>query len=343
MLKKMLIAGLVFLMMFCTACKSGKEVIVDNGKNPTESSKPAAPETVYYMNPLTGEKNLTLEESKQQPAAVMINNLNFAQPKQTGVNKADIVYETEVEGGITRLMAVYNNINKVSRVGTIRSARYAYVDLALGHNAVYLHHGQDPIYCAPHLKNIEHYTVDKGAGGMRIKNGLSSEHTLYADGIDLYNTFMKDKTVENVTAWQDFSADGVSVELDGGIATNVTIPFSNSYTTVFKYDSASGKYERNFGGAANKDYVTGETTQVKNVFVILTTIANYPDGYHKNISLQGGDGYYFVNGTYMPIKWQKGASKESLKFTNTDGTSLTVNQGNSWVCITNKANKITIK
>ena len=123
----------------------------------------------------------------------------------------------------------------------------------------------------------------------------------------------------------------------------LTIPFSNSSITGFKYDSATGKYERNFKGTVNKDYVTGETTQVKNVFVLLTSIGNYADGYHKNISLQGGDGYYFANGTYTPIKWQKGAAKNAIKFTNTDGTTLTVNQGNSWVCITNKSNKITIK
>lgn len=343
MLKKMLIAALALLMVLCVGCGKGKEVVVDNGDKEPPESQAVEPTPIYYTNNLTGEKNLTLEESKKQPVAIMINNISIAQPKQTGVNKADIVYETEVEGGITRLMAVFKNIDKVSRVGTIRSARYVYVDLALGHKAVYLHCGQDGTYCAPHLKDIEHYTVDTGNAGKRIKNGLASEHTLYADGIDIYNTFMKNKTLETLTAWQNFSEDSKDIFLDGGAANSVTVPFSNSYTTVFNYDSASGKYIRHFRGSANKDYVTGETTNVKNVFVLLTSITNYSDGYHKNVSLQGGDGYYLVNGTYTPIKWTKGAANNSFKFTNTDGTALTVNQGNSWVCITNKSNTIGIQ
>ena len=331
MLKRSLIFLLVCFMVLCVGCgKKDTAVKVDDGD--ASSVDEVVEETpVMYTNPLTGEKNLTLEESKQQPIAVMINNINIAQPVQTGVNKADIVYETEVEGGITRLMAVFQNINKVSRVGTIRSARYVYVDLALGHNAVYLHSGQDNTYCGPHLKNIEHYSIETNNVGKRVKNGLSSEHTLYADGADIYNSYQKNKKLENVTAWQNFSSDDADVTLTGGAATDVTVTFSNSYKTQFKYDSQTGKYTRYFKGNANKDYVTGETTQVKNVFALLTTISNYSDGKHRNVSLQSGDGYYFANGTYTPIKWQKGASKNSFKFTNVDGTELTVNQGNSWV------------
>ena len=345
MFKKIMIAGLCFLLTFCTACGKGKDVIVENGNNSSaaQSGTPGAPTTVYYLNPLTGEKNLTLEESKQQPAAIMINNIDFAQPKQSGVYQADIVYETEVEGGVTRLMAVFQNIGKAARLGSIRSARFVYVDLALGHNAVYFHCGQDPVYCEPHLKNIEHYTIETDNVGKRINNGLAWEHRVYADGIDIHNTFMKDKTVENITAWQDFAADGVSVNLKGGSATDVSVPFSTSYISQFKYDAENGKYTRYFRGNATKNYESGELTQVTNVFVLSTAIYNYPDGKHRYVDLEGGDGYYFSNGTYTPIKWQKGAAKNSIKFTNTDGTTLTVNQGNSWVCITNKSNKITIK
>lgn len=73
----------------------------------------------------------------------MINNISTAQPVQTGLNKADIIYETEVEGGITRLMAVFQDITTAEKIGTIRSARYPYVDLAMGHNAIFIHCGQD--------------------------------------------------------------------------------------------------------------------------------------------------------------------------------------------------------
>lgn len=345
MLKKFSVFLLVCLLALSVGCgKDNKEGVVDGGKTSSSDSAVKEKNTGTHVNPLTGEAHLSEEDAKQQPVAIMINNISVAQKVQTGVNKADIVYETEVEGGITRLMAVFQNIDKVQRVGTIRSARYDYVDLALGHNAVYLHCGQDGTHCAPHLADVVHYSVDSGNVGKRVKNGLASEHTLYADGADIYEKFMKDKKLDTVTTWQNFAKD---VTLTGGNATDVTVPFSNSYKTQFVYNEKTGKYTRYFKGNANKDYLTEETTEVKNVFALLTTITNYPgcvDGYnHKKINLESGDGYYFVNGTYTPIKWEKGATNNSFKFTNIDGTELTVNEGNSWVCIANKSNSVTIK
>lgn len=341
MFKKCLIFLLVCMMALCVGCgKEEKEVAVDDGK--TSVSSESEEKVSVNLNPLTGETNLTPEESKQQPVAIMVGNSSNVHKVQTGVSKADIVYETEVEGGITRLMAVFQNIDKVQRVGTIRSARYAYVDLALGHNAVYLHCGQDDVYCGPHLADITHYSVDTGNVGKRIKNGLASEHTLYADGADIYNKFMKDRKLDKVTAWQNFEKDGKDVTLSGGAATDVTVAFSSSYKTQFKYDAESGKYTRYFRGTANKDYVTEELTQVKNVFAILTTISSYPNGHHRKVNLESGDGYYFANGTYTKIKWKKGAANNSFEFTNEDGSELVVNQGNSWVCIADKSNKVAI-
>ena len=335
MLKKISILFICVLMVLCAGCKKNSDLSAESSEVSASATQKPEPKPVYYTNLLTGEKNLSEDVAANRPVAIMINNISVAQAVQTGVNKADIVYETEVEAGITRLMAVFQNVGSVGRIGTIRSARYVYVDLALGHNAVYLHCGQDGTYCAPHLKDVEHYTVDSGNIGKRISNGLASEHTLYTEGADVYNTYVKGKTSNSTTTWQTFADENTQVKLTGGVANKINVPFSASYNTGFDYDSATGKYVRSFRGTTNKDYVTGETTAVKNVFVLLTPIYNYPDNYHRNVTLSGGDGYYFVNGTYTPIKWSKGASTNSFKFTNTDGTTLTVNQGNSWVCIAN--------
>ena len=87
------------------------------------------------------------------------------------------------------------------------------------------------------------------------------------------------------------------------------------------------------------DLNSNENVTVKNVLVLMTTIRNYDcksikwDTYqHREVLLQSGEGYYFVNGTYTPIKWSKGAASDSLKLMNSDGTPLTLNTGNSWIC-----------
>ena len=332
MCRKILTLILAVLMLTFVGCGSGDKK--DEKPNESEPSELVS-QTGEYINPLTGVEGISKEKAQDKPVAIMINNLSIAQPVQTGVAKADIVYETEVEGGITRLLAVYQDISKVKKIGTVRSARYAYVDLAMGHDAIYVHHGQDPIYCAPHLKDTQAFTLSTNNAGLREKNGLASEHTLYGYGEKLWKSLVDkgfNTKKENATTWQTFADEKTAVTYESAAKT-VSVPFSTSYKSVFKYDEKSGKYIRFFKDTERKDYYTGESEYFKNVFVLSTNISDYPDGKHRKIDLSSGSGYYCVNGTYTPIKWSKGNSSSPFVFTTEDGKTLTVNQGNSWVCI----------
>ncbi len=330
MFKKILSFSLCLALCLSFAgCGKNKDIVVES---PNSSD---APKPVTYINPLTGEDGLDKEAALQRPVAIMVNNISVAQPVQTGLNKADIVYETEVEGGITRLLAVYKDFKSVPQVGTVRSARYVYVDLAAGHNAFYVHHGADDVYAKPHFNVVNRLELQTNNGGARESNGLASEHTLYAKCEKLWTNLVKTgkaKLSAEETPWQSFAKEGEDVKL-GNAATSVTVPFSAAYKTTFKYDAEKGVYTRYFRDTLRKDYKTGEATQVKNVFVLNTSMSYYSDNYHRNISLSSGSGYYFVNGTYTKINWSKGNASNSFKFTNEDGTALTVNPGSSWVCI----------
>ncbi len=338
MIKKILATALCILMLLLVGCTQPEApTSVPEATDDNESIT----QQEMFTNPLTGLMNCTEQTASNRPVAIMINNLKTAQAVQTGVNKADIVYETEVEGGITRLMAVYQDLESVGQIGSVRSARYAYVDLAMGHDAVYIHRGQDDTYCGPHLKHIEDIDIDSNRYAKRISNGLSSEHTLYTFGDTLAAGIKKEgfnTTLSSPKAWQTFADEGETVTLDGGVCTSVSIPFSTSYKTGFTYSESTGLYTRLFGGNVVKDYVTKESTEVKNVFVLLTSISDYSDGKHRKVDLVSGDGYYITNGTYTFIKWSKGNADAPLKFTDTDGNPITVSAGNSWVCIADKHN-----
>ncbi len=341
MFKKFLCLTLATVMMLSfTGC--GKEEKTDVKAD--DNSSVSEPST--YINPLTGEAT-DKETALQRSVAIMVNNISIAQPVQAGLKDADIIYETEVEGGITRLLAVFKDLKNVKQVGTVRSARYAYVDLAAGHNAVYVHHGQDGEHAAPHFGVVDRVVLGENNGGRRISNGLSSEHTLYAFGDKLWETI--EKNVDESTLakaenpWVNFEKKDKSVKFDY-TTDSVTIPFSASYKTTFKYNAETGRYTRYFGATERKDYNTKESVTVKNVFVLSTSIGDYAGcaetlkgkSAHKDIKLTSGDGYYFVNGTYTKIKWTKGDANDSFKFTNEDGSELKVNVGNSWVCIASK-------
>lgn len=337
MFKKVLAAGFAALMIFAVGCD---ENVVYDDLSDYETTSPveSGSESELAVNPLTGVAEFAnSNKANQRPVAIMVENSSISMPVQTGLSEADVIYETEVEGGITRLMAVYQDISDLDKIGNVRSARYPYVDLALGHNAIYIHCGQDPTYCAPHLDDVDDLSIDTNSkGAKRIANGLKSEHTLYAIAGDLWESINEnfETKVSSVAPWANFTDE--KLVLDGGSAKSVNIPFPAS-TTRFTYDEANGLYTRLIGSSVQTDYYTKETTQVKNVFVLLTTISNYPDGKHRKVALDSGDGYYITNGTVQFVKWSKGAATNGFKFTDTEGNEIKVSAGNSWVCIANKS------
>ena len=88
------------------------------------------------------EKNIKIFNGKDRPIAVMIDNHNQAWP-QAGLNQAYLVYEIIVEGGETRLMALFKGVN-VDKIGPVRSSRHYFLDYAMENDAIYAHFGWSP-------------------------------------------------------------------------------------------------------------------------------------------------------------------------------------------------------
>ena len=96
------------------------------GKTTKEESKPTIEEP---------EKKLTIvdEDSNQRPVAVMIDN-NIGDGKHAGLQESYINYEIIVEGGLTRIMAIFKD-KDVSLIGPVRSSRHYFLDYALESDA----------------------------------------------------------------------------------------------------------------------------------------------------------------------------------------------------------------
>ena len=339
MFKRISAAVLALFMLCAVGCKDNDVVYEDLSDYESEVSIIEEDESALAVNPLTGlEEFEDASKAKQRPIAIMVNNLdNKVRKVQAGLSEADVIYETEVEGGLTRLMAVYQDISDMDKIGTVRSARYQYVDLALGHNAVYVHFGYN-VYCKSHLNDVDDIDFkDNSTGSKRISNGLASEHTAYALAGELNKRISKEfnMSVKSVKPWLNFTSEKLT--LDGGTATSVSIPYPAS-TTNFTYDEASGLYTRLLGSEVQTDYFNSEKTQVKNIFILLTDLSYYSDNYTRKVSFDGGDGYYITNGTVQFIKWTKGAATNSFIFTDSNGAEINVSAGNSWISIANKSN-----
>ena len=78
-----------------------------------------------------------------RPVAIMIPNSKTA--SQYSISDASILYECNVEGSMTRLMAVFEDWKNLEKVGNIRSCRDYYLYWAFEWDAIYIHYG-GPFY-----------------------------------------------------------------------------------------------------------------------------------------------------------------------------------------------------
>lgn len=115
---------------------------------------------------LTGEQ-VSEAAGRRRPVAVMMGNNRPAVP-QSGISGAGVIYEAPVEGNMTRLMAIYEDYDSLSRIGSVRSCRDYYLFYANEFDAIYSHFGQ-AVYA---LKYLDQGLIDN-------LNGLNMEGTSY--------------------------------------------------------------------------------------------------------------------------------------------------------------------
>ena len=307
----------------------------------------------YALNPLTGEKDLKKDAASFQPVAIMINNISTAWGVQSGLSNADVIYEAYVEGGITRLLAVYKDIRAVKKLGSLRSARYSFADLAAGHGARFVHAGKDEKYCTPRIEEIGVKSADLNSGSTnkssvgigsvayREDNGLPTEHTLFTTGKKLYDGLKKNELIDKVKQdeWMNFVEEDAKYTPDGGKCKEIFVPFSGSYGATFKYNKKTKLYDKYRGETVQKDAGNNKKVAVGNVLVLYSNTNPLPDGKHVKTDLTSGEGYYVSRGGYMDIKWSKGEATDPFVITDSEGEVIDYNPGSTYVCLTQTSNK----
>ena len=98
------------------------------------------PNTGAYINPLTGLRT-DHNASGLRPIAVVVDNISAAYAHQTGLSQADIIYETLVSPGISRITAIISDYSSLSAICNIREAYVENIDIVGSHNAIMVSHG----------------------------------------------------------------------------------------------------------------------------------------------------------------------------------------------------------
>ncbi len=280
--------------------------------------------------------------SKTRPYGVMINCHNGALP-QSGLQDAYIVYEIMVEYGITRMFALFKDVD-FNKVGSIRSVRNQYLAYAFENDAIIVHAGGSA-EADGRIANekIAHIDVD-GKYGKRdreLAKKRAWEHTLFTD-TNLLSTAMTDKglsktsEIKNLLTYSEKELDLSKYQTK--TANKVTIKYSNYRTSSYNYDLNSKKFLRNIGSKKNTDLVTGKQYEVKNIIVYGVKYTTYTDhgysGYQRLSNIGAGEGYYITDGIALPITWEKKDEKSQTVYKIKEtGEDLVVNDGNTYIQI----------
>ena len=326
------------------------------------------------------EKEVQIFKGTDRPIAIMIDNHSGAWP-QANLNKAYLVYEIIVEGGETRLMALFKGQN-LDKIGPIRSSRHYFLDYALENDAIYVHHGWSPqaesdisTLGVNNINGIQESSKDF----WRVKD-KSSPHNMFTSTESIlkiaqrkgYATASNVESVLNYNAYEFnltdkykinleienendntaddetlFSKDENGKQTKALVANNVTIPHSTLQTVKYEYNKETKTYTRYARQRIQTDYITGEPVTTKNI--IITMCDNYTLTDSENKGRQGlknigtFDGYYITNGNAIPIKCIKTARDKQTVYRDLDGNEIEVNDGNTFINICPKDAKIVIE
>ncbi|MBU8880290.1 DUF3048 domain-containing protein [Bacillus sp. FJAT-29790] len=325
-------AALAVMMLLATGCSKNDKTDVEYKDNEIEETAKDVSEEkeLPFQFPLTGVE--TDEKAKGRAVAVMINNHPAARP-QSGLEKADVVYELLAEGDVTRFLAIYQS-EKPEKIGPVRSARDYFIELAKGYNSLYIAHGNSPDAKA---------LLDKGY--IDHLNGLYYDGTLFnrasfrkaphnsyitfeniLKGAE-QNNYAMEESPPPLTFLKKSEVDAI----DGEEAQSAMVSYfsSNLFNVIFEYDETLGKYKRYSNGELTADYDSGEPVLLDNIFIVETDHKIIDNVGRRAINLtSGGRGYLLQKGKWKAVDW-KNIDGRILPIINGKETGLV--PGRTWI------------
>ena len=334
---KKLLALLLCVILVMSGCSKNSD---NPGKDTNPPSDAGSKTATAETTPADTENEFyTMATSSVRPVAVMIDNDDNSARPQIGLEDAYLIYEIIVEGGASRIMALFKDYS-IDKVGPVRSSRHYFLDYALENDAIYAHAGWSPQAQGdiPRLgvNNINglYETADKMFWRDNTYN--STYHNLYTS-VKKLSDYAKDKKNYKMSA-QSGVLDILKEDAipDGDDCTSVKLTYSGMYRVGYEYNSETGLYERSVNGRPHVSQTTKVFT-AKNI--IIYNVSNYDlnDGQNKgrqNLNNIGsGEGWYVSMGKAEKITWSKSSRTEKTVYKKADGSELKVNPGITYIQI----------
>lgn len=316
-------------------------------KEPTEEDQEEESIEGKVRSALTNEW-IDEELAEKRPISVMFNNIKEAVP-QTSISRAGVVYESPVEGNLTRLMGIIEDWEDLEKIGSVRSCRDYFVYWSLEWDAIYCHFGGPALYVTDVLSrddvnNLDGTSLD-GSVYYRTKD-RKAPHNAYASGEGILKGISKfgyerNHTDRYQTPHYQFAKANEPEMLEDGISAKKVEPGYPINKPWFEYNEEDGLYYRFQYGGKHIDDMNGEQLAYKNI-ILQNTKHEVRDAkgyllFHFNDNTKSG--YYITNGKAIEVTWQKTNDLEPTRYYDKDGNEIKLNEGKTWVCIIQEENK----
>ncbi len=312
---------------------------------PTPTATPIGPFSYPEgINPLTGLPYPNAEAMARRPLVVKVSNWPPVVRPQSGLSFADIVFEYEAEGGVTRFAAIFRS-QSADHVGSVRSGRLIDLELVQMFRALFAYSGSsDPIRqmilnadwrwraFSPHLGD------NSPLFDRFPREGLPFEHTLFANLDEIWAA----ADARQVNAGMLVRGLAFREEpIDGGVPANqVFVDWWGETDTTWQHNANDGMYYRWNSGVPHIDALTGEQIRANNVVVLGVPHAERPDLFEsesKAYSLEiqiwdSGQAYILRDGLVYQGWWQRRGRDETagLQLTWGNNDPIPLHPGTTW-------------
>ncbi|WP_032123578.1 DUF3048 domain-containing protein [Clostridium amazonitimonense] len=340
--KKLLLSLIIIVFLSGCGTSDNNTILNDNSSNNSlslntsspkeESSKPLEKTYPFTGEPMTQENNFL-------PFMAIVENSKDSRP-QSGLSKADIVFETMAEGGIPRFIALFHKESS-KEIGPIRSLRPYFIEISEGFNLPFAHCGgsEDALNLiqSNNLMSLNEMRFQKSYWR---DNSRKAPHNLYTSS-DKITTLAKEKGYNkepksNIKFLSSYW-DNKDLKECNGIKINMNKYYETSYT----YEN--GGYKKFIGKDVFVDKSENKDIQIENIVIQQTTINLNKDNVHVDIPLIGeGTGYVLSKGKIMPMVWSRKDINNSPEIKDAEGNTIPLHPGKTWWNIIDKSNEIVL-
>jgi Protein of unknown function (DUF3048) N-terminal domain/Protein of unknown function (DUF3048) C-terminal domain len=296
----------------------------------TGSSAPAPPSAPpprsgALLSPFTGEPVPALGPV----LAVKIDNIKQARPS-TGLRSADIVYVLPVEGGLSRLMAVFSS-RFPPVIGPVRSAREDDLELlAQFGRPAFAYSG-----ATPHLLPFIHRApiVDLYAGtasGYFRDPRRVAPHNLYARPATL---LAQARGASNAS---DIGFRFGPLPAGGPAASSFSVSYPAASFT-FRWSAPAGRWLVWMDGtpalAAEGGQLGGATVIIQYTVITTSRFLEYGSRPPYAVSVGSGSAVVLRNGQAFDVRWSRPSAGGGTTYTLPSGQRMTFAPGQVWVIL----------